>query len=71
SAIASLVEPEEMRACTQVARQDRKRIKKLERNLLRKDRALAQTTTLQVLSKKVAVIFPSLQETTVVREYGE
>ena len=38
-------------------RQDRKRIKELERDLLRKDRALAETTALLVLSKKVAAIF--------------
>ena len=38
-------------------RQDKKRIKELERDLLRKDRALAETAALLVLSKKVAVIF--------------
>lgn len=37
--------------------QDRLRIKELERNLLRKDRALAETAALLVLSKKVAAIF--------------
>jgi transposase len=36
---------------------DRKRIKELERDLLRKDRALAETAALLVLSKKVAAIF--------------
>ena len=36
---------------------DRKRIKELERELLRKDRALAETAALLVLSKKVAAIF--------------
>ena len=42
---------------TQATRQDRKRIKELERDLLRKDRALAETAALLVLSKKVAAIF--------------
>ena len=35
----------------------KKRIKELERELLRKDRALAETAALLVLSKKVAAIF--------------
>jgi hypothetical protein len=38
------------------ARQE-KRIKELERDLLHKDRALAETAALLVLSKKVAAIF--------------
>ena len=38
-------------------KQDRRRIKELERELLRKDRALAETAALLVLSKKVAAIF--------------
>ena len=54
---AALSAPEEARASPQAARQDRKRIKELERDLLRKDRALAETAALMVLSKKVAVIF--------------
>ncbi len=57
SATAALAEPEEARASPQVTRQDKKRIKELERELLRKDRALAETAALLVLSKKVAVIF--------------
>jgi hypothetical protein len=57
SAIASLAEPEDMRASPQATRQDKKRIKELERDLLRKDRALAERTALLVLSKKVAAIF--------------
>jgi len=44
-------------AGTQGSPQDRRRIKELERNLLRKDRALAETAALLVLSKKVAAIF--------------
>ena len=57
SATTALAEPEEIRASPQATRQDRKRIKELERELLRKDRALAETAALLVLSKKVAVIF--------------
>jgi hypothetical protein len=52
-----LAEPEEVRASPQATRKDRKRIKELERELLRKDRALAETAALLILSKKVAVIF--------------
>lgn len=57
SATSALAEPEEVRASPQATRQDRRRIKELERELLRKDRALAETAALLVLSKKVAVIF--------------
>jgi len=57
SAAAALAEPEEARASPQATRADKKRIKELERELLRKDRALAETAALLVLSKKVAVIF--------------
>jgi hypothetical protein len=57
SATAALTEPEGARASPQSTRQDRKRIKELERELLRKDRALAETAALLVLSKKVAAIF--------------
>jgi transposase len=46
-----------IRASAPSTRQDRLRIKELERNLLRKDRALAETAALLVLSKKVAAIF--------------
>lgn len=57
SATTALMEPEEARASPQATRQDKKRIKELERELLRKDRALAETAALLVLSKKVAAIF--------------
>ena len=57
SATAALAEPEEARASPQATRQDKRRIKELERDLLRKDRALAETAALLVLSKKVAAIF--------------
>ena len=57
SATTALAEPEETRASPQATRADKKRIKELERELLRKDRALAETAALLVLSKKVAAIF--------------
>ena len=57
SATAALAEPEDARASPQATRADKKRIKELERELLRKDRALAETAALLVLSKKVAAIF--------------
>ena len=57
SATASLADPEEARASPQATRKDRKRIKELERELHRKDRALAETAALLVLSKKVEAIF--------------
>ncbi len=50
-------EPEKARASPQATRQDRKRIKEVKRDLLRKDRALAETAALLVLSKKVEAIF--------------
>lgn len=56
-AITALAEPEAARTNPQAARQYQKRIKELERELLRKDRALAETAALLVLSKKVAAIF--------------
>ena len=57
SATTALGAPEELRASPQATRADRKRIKELERELLRKDRALAETAALLVLSKKVQAIF--------------
>lgn len=57
SATAAQAEPEEARASSQATRQDKKRIKELERELVGKDRALAETAALLVLSKKVAAIF--------------
>ncbi len=57
SATTALAAPEELRASPQATRQDRKRIKELEREMLRKDRALAETAALLVLSKKVQAIF--------------
>lgn len=57
TATAALGASETTRASTQTSLQDRQRIKELERNLLRKDRALAETAALLVLSKKVGAIF--------------
>ncbi len=54
-AIAGLGEP---RAASAVeARQDRRRVRELERELHRKDKALAETAALLVLSKKLAAVF--------------
>ena len=57
SAAAALADPEDARASPQATRKDRRRIRELERELLRKDRALAETAALLVLSKKVAALF--------------
>ena len=56
-AIAALATPEEVRASPQQTREDKRRIKDLERELKRKDKALAETAALLVLSKKVSAIF--------------
>ena len=42
---------------TEATKQDRRRIKELERDLTCKDRALAETAALLVLSKKLSAIF--------------
>lgn len=57
SCTSALAEPEEARATPQATRQDRKRIKELERDLRRKNAALAETAALLVLSKKLEAIF--------------
>ena len=57
SATAALADPQEARVSPQVTRKDRKRIKDLKRELLRKDRALSETAALLVLSKEVAAIY--------------
>lgn len=54
-AIAGLGEPRAASAAE--AREDRRRVKELERQLHRKDRALAETAALLVLSKKLAAVF--------------
>jgi len=57
SARQALAEPEEARASPQQTRHDRRRIKELERELRRKEKALAETAALLVLSKKLEAIF--------------
>ena len=57
SATQALTEPEAARASPNQTKQDRRRIKELERDLRRKNDALAETTALLVLSKKLEVIF--------------
>src|SRR5215212_7411771 len=54
-AIAGLGEPRTASAVE--ARQDRRRVKELERELHRKDKALAETAALLVLAKKLRVVF--------------
>jgi len=57
NATQALAEPGEARASPLQTQHDRRRIKDLERELLRKDRALAETAALLVLSKKAKAIF--------------
>ena len=57
SAIVALAQPEEARATVQETRADRRRIKELEKDLRRKEKALAETTALLVLRKKLQAIF--------------
>ena len=57
SATAALAAPEETRASPQQTRKAQKRIKELEREVNRKDKALAETTALLVLSKKLSAVF--------------
>ncbi len=57
SATQALGSPEEARASPQQTREDRRRIQELERELRRKDKALAETAALLVLSKKAEAIF--------------
>lgn len=57
SATQALAAPEEVRASPSQTREDRRRIKELEREVRRKDKALAETAALLVLSKKCEAIF--------------
>ena len=57
SATQALAEPEETRASPRETKAGRRRIKELERELRRKDKALAETAALLVLSKKLEAIF--------------
>jgi transposase len=54
-AISGLGAPGAARAAE--ARQDRRRVKELERELHRKDKALAETAALLVLAKKLSAVF--------------
>ena len=57
AATPALAAPEDVRATPRQTKADRRRIKELEREVRRKDRALAETTALLVLSKKLEAIF--------------
>jgi transposase len=58
AATQALATPEEARASPLQTKQDRRRIKELERELRRKEKALAEAAALLVLSKKLEAIFP-------------
>jgi DNA-binding transcriptional MerR regulator len=62
SATAALSEVPEERTTPQQRRDAKKRIKELERDLRRKDKALAETTALLVLSKKLEAILQRDEE---------
>ena len=57
AATQALAEPEEARASPQATKEDRRRIKELERELRRKDKALAEAAALLVLQKKVRALW--------------
>ena len=57
TASQSLADPQDQRASPSQTAQDRRRIKELERDLRRKEKALAETAALLVLSKKLETIF--------------
>ncbi len=57
SATQALADPEAQRASPKETATDRRRIKQLERELRRKEKALAETAALLVLSKKLEAIF--------------
>ena len=57
SATQALVAPEDARASPRQTKLDRRRIKELEREVSRKDKALAETAALLVLSRKLEAIF--------------
>jgi transposase-like protein len=56
-AVSALSSPGEAVAGTQHSRQAQRRIKELEREVRRKDKALAETAALLVLSKKLSAIY--------------
>lgn len=57
NAMAALDEPSQPRVSPEQSRRAQKRIKDLEREVRRKDKALAETAALLVLTKKVSAIF--------------
>ena len=57
SATKALAAPEDVRASPRQTKLDRRRIKELEREVSRKDKALAETAALLVLSRKLEAIF--------------
>lgn len=59
AAADALADPRDPRISASQVKADRRRIKELERDLRRKDKALAEATTLLVLRKKLAAIFPT------------
>lgn len=52
----------EARASPQQTREDKRKIKELERDLRRKEKALAEAAALLVLAKKVSAIFHEEEE---------
>jgi transposase len=62
NATAALAQPAEAPPSAQQVREDRRRIKELERDLRRKEKALAETAALLVLAKKVSAIFHKDEE---------
>ena len=56
-AVNALAEPGEALSTAAQTKLDKRRIKELEREVRRKDKALAETAALLVLSKKVSAIF--------------
>ena len=58
AATQALAEPEDARASHRETKADRRRIKELERELHRKEKALAEAAALLILSKKLEGIFP-------------
>jgi len=54
-----LAAPRDRPASQSETKADRRRIKELERDLRRKEKALAETTALLVLRKKLSAIFPT------------
>lgn len=59
AAANALADPRDSRVSASQVKADRRRIKELERDLRRKDKALAEATTLLVLRKKLSAIFPT------------